>query len=138
MCPGESRPNPQPSTTLQTCSSPRAERDGRERAAGSPGLALWMVQSRIAGAALTARPVLAEAWRRCCREAGLEFSITHSSPDEVIRFAAVEAIDRMMLLIDHAVADSASLTRLQPPAFVTLLVSPASMSPKVRSALGAG
>ena len=87
------------------------------------------------GAALTARPLIGEAWRRCCERQGVAYQATAATVEPI---ASAAEGHRLFVLADAPVASHDAITRLQRLRVRVVLLAAAVGSPSFRGALDAG
>lgn len=93
---------------------------------------------KFTGAALTARPIVGDAWRRCCLDVGISRSRTSAEVTDLLAGSAHARHDRLVVLVDHPLGTTDNLAALRPRAAALLLLAPTMMSTALRSSLGAG
>lgn len=89
------------------------------------------------GAALTARPLLGDLWRRCCTAAEIPF-LTGTSDANALLASERSSGKGLLVLIDPQLGTARALTTLRSMAATVLLVAETTMSPGLRDVLGRG
>ncbi len=84
-------------------------------------------------AALTARPVVGDGWRRCCQRAGLP-CVTAATGSDVVAACETDSI----VLVDHPLATGENLAVLRSTRCAIVLLAPTTISATLRAALTAG
>ena len=90
------------------------------------------------GAALSGRPLIGDAWRRCWLDASLPYYATSPVADELRATEAAEMAHCLVALVDGPLATPESVTELRTAGWRLLLLAPAGMSSWTRVALQAG
>ncbi len=92
---------------------------------------------RFRGAALTARPVVGDAWRRCCAGASVPYLLTTADAGPIVAAAAEPDAPVPAVLVD-LLSGAGTVAALRRAGAAVVLLAPVVMSPAVRAALGAG
>ena len=90
------------------------------------------------GAAITVRPVVGEAWRRCCVGASLPYLMTTADSGQIVTAATDPAAPAPVVLVDLPTGAEGAVKVLRRAGAPTVLLTPAVMTPAVRAALAGG
>lgn len=97
-----------------------------------------MLRGGPIGAALTSRPIVGDAWRRCCADAAVAYLTTSADVDDLVAGVGRPNETTLLVLVDHPMGTVKNLASLHRADATVLLLSPTVLSAGTRSSLAAG